>query len=171
MRYTVGFSFLNKYDATKNHPWSGKGGIILKLWNYINITNGNNTLMICGIMKDVLLAKSDGVKLEPGMKGQGKPGRKSIIDTDSQEAQIIADALESGASTLTDWLLVNNHREVEEIPSICISSVGIYIAKLKTLVENVKNEKQGSLDRVDFNFRATFSSIINYHSILGFITP
>ena len=28
VKYTVGFSFLNKYYATKNHPYGGKGGII-----------------------------------------------------------------------------------------------------------------------------------------------
>ena len=28
VRYTVGFLFLNKYDATKEHPWCGKGGTI-----------------------------------------------------------------------------------------------------------------------------------------------
>ena len=30
MRYTVVFLFSNKYDATKNHPWGGKGGIVSK---------------------------------------------------------------------------------------------------------------------------------------------
>ena len=30
VRYTVGFVFSNKYDATKNHPWGGKGGIVSK---------------------------------------------------------------------------------------------------------------------------------------------
>ena len=57
--------------------------------------------MIRGIMKEVLLAKSDGVKSELDLKVQIKSRRKSIIDMDSQEAQIIADAAESGMSTLT----------------------------------------------------------------------
>ena len=74
--------------------------------------------MICGIMKDVLLAKADVVKLKPDLKGRSKTGRKYIIDMDSQDAHIIYDAVESGMSTLTAWLLVNNHREVEELPSL-----------------------------------------------------
>ena len=57
--------------------------------------------MICGIMKEVLLAKADRVKFEPDLKGQSKNGRKSIIYMDDQEAQIIADVVESGMSTLT----------------------------------------------------------------------
>ena len=97
--------------------------------------------MICGIMKEVLLAKADRVKFEPDLKGQSKNGRKSIIYMDDQEAQIIADVVESGMSTLTAWLLVANHREVKEIPSAYISSIGTCIAKLITLVENMKNKK------------------------------
>ena len=39
------------------------------------------------------------------------------------------------------WLLVNNHREVKGLTLVCISDVGTCIAKLKPLVEKVKNEK------------------------------
>ena len=77
----------------KNYPWSGKGDIISKPQNDINITDKNNTSMIRGILKEVLLAKADGVKFETAMKGWIKTGRKSIIDMDSQEAQIIADTV------------------------------------------------------------------------------
>ena len=66
--------------------------------------------MICRIMKEVLLVKADGVKFELNLKGWSKTGRKSIIDIDYQEARIIADVLEFGISTLTDWSLVKNHR-------------------------------------------------------------
>ena len=78
------FNFFNKYDETKEHPWGGKGGNILKLLNDINIPNRKNNLMICGIMKEVLLAKADGVKFEPDLKGWIKTGSKSIIDIYSQ---------------------------------------------------------------------------------------
>ena len=92
-------------------------------------------------MKEVLLVKAYGVKLEPDLKGWSKSERKSIIDMDSQEAQIISDAVESGMISPTDFWLVNNHREFQELPSLWISAVGIFIAKLTLLVENVKNEK------------------------------
>ena len=97
----LNFYFLNKHHATKKYTWGGKGGILLKLWNDIDIPDGNICSMIRGIMKEVLLAKSDGVKSEHDLKVQIKSRRKSIIDMDSQEAQIIADAAESGMSTLT----------------------------------------------------------------------
>ena len=147
MRCTVGFVFLNKYDATENNPLGGKGGIILKLQNDINIYDGNNGSMILGIMKEVLLARADGVKFKPDMKGQRKTGSKSIIDMDSQEVQITADAVESETITLTSWLLVNNQSKVEEITSVCIYDIGTCIAKLKTLVEKANNKKQVILDR------------------------
>ena len=66
--------------------------------------------MICGIMKEVLLAKADGFKIKPDLKGWSKTGRKSIIYMDSQEVQIITDAMDLEMSTLTAWLLANNHR-------------------------------------------------------------
>ena len=78
----------------------GKGGMISKLRNDINIPDGNNISVICRIMKEVLLVKAGGVKFEPNMKGRSKTGRKSIIDMDSKELQIIADAVDSGMSML-----------------------------------------------------------------------
>ena len=75
MRYTIEFGFLNKYDATEKDPWGGKSGIILKLQNDNNISDGNNSSIIRGIMKEVLLAKVDGVKFEPDLKGRSKTGR------------------------------------------------------------------------------------------------
>ena len=83
VRYTVEFVFLNKYDATEKHSWGRKGGITMKLRNDINIQDGINISMICGIMREVLLAKAGGVKSEPNLKGWSKTGRKSIIYMDS----------------------------------------------------------------------------------------
>ena len=53
--------------------------------------------MIFWIVKELLLVKADGIKYEPDLGGQSKTGSKSIIDMDSQEAQIIADAVELGS--------------------------------------------------------------------------
>ena len=58
---------------------------------------------------------------------------------DDQGLHIIADVVESGMSTLTAWLLVNNNREIEELPLVCISAVGTCIAELKPFVKKVKN--------------------------------
>ena len=98
--------------------------------------------MVCRIMKEVLLANLYRVRFKPDLKGRSETGSKSIIDIDYQEVQIIADTVESGMSTLTVWLLVNDYREVEDIPLVFISTVGTCIDKLKPLVENVQNKKQ-----------------------------
>ena len=79
VRYTVGFVFLNKYYATENHHWGGKFGIILKLGNDIHIPDENNSSMICGILKEVLLKKVDGVKYEPDLKPQRKLGGNPLL--------------------------------------------------------------------------------------------
>ena len=64
---------------------------------------------------------------------------------DSQEAQIIADAVELGMRKMTTQFLVINHREVREITSVCIYAVGTCIAKLKPLFEYIKNKIHGIL--------------------------
>ena len=79
VRYTVEFIFFNKYCATKKYPWGGKGGIGLKLRNDNNISDGNNSSMIRMIMKEVLLAKADGVKFEPDLKVGEKMGGNSLF--------------------------------------------------------------------------------------------
>ena len=38
VRYTVRFVFFNKYDGTEKNTWGGKGGIISKIRNDINIS-------------------------------------------------------------------------------------------------------------------------------------
>ena len=119
----------------------GKCGIISKLRNDINVPDGTFSSKIRGIMKEVSLAKEDGVKVEPNLKGWSKTGRKSIIHMNYQGLHIIADTVEAGTSTLNEWSLVNNNREVKELPLIGIFAFGTYIDKLKPLVENMKNEK------------------------------
>ena len=49
--------------------------------------------------------------------------------------------MDSGKITFSAWLLTNNHKEVEELPYVCISDVGTCIAKFKPLVD--KMEKKG----------------------------
>ena len=90
--------------------------------------------MIRGIMKELSLAKADGVKFEPNMKGRRKIRRKPIIDMNSQEAQIIDYVVESGMSTLNTWSFFNYHREVEELPPVYISAAVTCIYKIKPLV-------------------------------------
>ena len=41
-------------------------------------------------MKEMILSKANEVKFEPDLRGWSKTGRKSIIDIDYQEVQIIA---------------------------------------------------------------------------------
>ena len=113
-------------------------------------------------MKEVLLGKVDGVKFEPNLKGWRKTGRKSIIDMNYQEKQIIADMVESGIIKLTSWQLVNYHREVKDIPSLYISAAGNCISKLKPLVEKAKNEKQVSLDISAPTYKSKFLQCLQF---------
>ena len=50
-------------------------------------------------------------------------GRKPIIKSDSIEAEIIADAIESGNSIEMAAYTVNQHREAHDLPSLTYSAV------------------------------------------------
>ena len=82
---------------------------------------------------------------------------------DYQEVQIITDEVESGMITLTAWLLVNDRREVEELPFGCIYAVGTCIATLKPLVKKVKNKKQGSLEKIHLPVKLESYGACNCH--------
>ena len=59
-------------------------------------------------MNSVIEAEQLGIRYVP-RDNRSNAGRKSIISIDSQEAQIIADSMESGMSIVCAWGLVNAH--------------------------------------------------------------
>ena len=157
----VAYCFESKYDTcenTEDTPWTGKDGIISSIWKDLNIGRGTSNARISAIMKDLLTAKEAGVRYDPqeGVKRIGRSGRKAMIDINSQEAQIIADAIESGMSIVSAWALVNTHREVEELPSLTVSAVRTCIKKLQPAKAKVKDEKQGTLDATTPTAKARF---------------
>ena len=157
----VAYCFESKYgtcENTEDTPWIGKDGIISSIRKDLNIGRGTSNERISAVMKDLLTAKEAGVRYDPqeGVKRRGRSGRKAIIDINSQEAQIIADAIESGMSIVSAWALVNTHREVEELPSLTVSAVRTCIKKLQPAKAKVKDEKQGTLDATTPTAKARF---------------
>ena len=73
-------------------------------------------------------------------------------------------------STLTAWFLVNNLREVDYLPSVLISTAGTCIAKLKPLVENMKNKTQVSSDINAPAFKAIFLWCLQFSLQVNIIT-
>ena len=88
----------------------------------------------------------------------------------SKEAHIIADAVDQGMSTLAAWQIVNYHREVDELPLVCIYDVGTCIDKLKLLLEKLKNKKQGSLNENLPTCKARFLRCLQLYLWLIIIT-
>ena len=75
-------------------------------------------------------------------------GRKPIIKSNSIEAEIIADAIESGNSIEMAAYTVNQHREAHDEPSLTYSAVYRCYKRLQPQVKTVKKGKQGSTDKI-----------------------
>ncbi len=104
-RPSVAFMFDNTFKACEDRSkWFGPDGISKKIKKALNINHGTN---IFYIFQEVIDHKKHGKHYTGKIKP--KSGRPAMIAIDSIEAQIIADALESGFSTRLAHWLVNWH--------------------------------------------------------------
>ena len=142
-RIAVAYCFFTKYGAVEDDegsPWNGKGGIISKIRSDLGL---RQTALIKNILEDVIDCKNKGIRYTGNSKCAKRSGRPTVIKTDSQEAQIIADAAESGSSQRVTWNLVNQHREDKGLPPVTLSAVQSW---MRPIVEKIGLRKQGSMD-------------------------
>jgi hypothetical protein len=145
-RKAVAFLFVTAYDTIDNTEgaWEGKNGIRGQIRDRLSLHNGTR---LDHILNDVLACKKAGISYD-GERHVGDAkviGRTPIISVHSVEAQIIADALESGTSIPTACWLVNKHRKETGEESLCIAPVRNLIKRMDASVEKIKKRAQGSL--------------------------
>jgi hypothetical protein len=69
-------------------------------------------------------------------------GKPPVLATDSIEAQIIADCLESGWSlSLSQWM-VNQHRKEAQEESLTLAPIRHLMKRLKPVIRKVKKQKR-----------------------------
>lgn len=145
-RHAILYVYDKMLDAPEDceeTPWDGKGGVISTIRATLQIDEGYKSSYIRAILEEIEASRGKDEGYIPKFSTSQR-GRKAIIDIESQEAQIIADAVESGKSILDAWLLVNAHRDAEVLPSLTISSVYGCIKQMKPAIAKIQKVPQGS---------------------------
>jgi len=88
----------------------------------------------------------DNNEIYKGETTSKRTGRKPILSLDSEEAIIIANNIERGMSAPLVHLLVNKHRQEEELPSVTQSAIEKCIERMQAVKKSIKKRPQGSYD-------------------------
>ncbi len=142
-RLAIGYMFFKKFGAPENHQeWRDKK-IRPQIRKAFDMPSGAR---IDHILNDVIACKKAGIAYTGTRKIGPSTGRQPALATDSIEAQIVADCLESGFSiSLTQWM-VNQHRKETGEESLTQSPIRHLMKRLKPSVRKVKKQAQGSTD-------------------------
>jgi hypothetical protein len=142
-RLAIGYMFHKKFGAPENHQeWRDKK-IRPQIRKAFDMPSGAR---IDHILNDVIACKKAGIAYTGTRKIGPSTGRQPALATDSIEAQIVADCLESGFSiSLTQWM-VNQHRKETGEDSLTQSPIRHLMKRLKPSVRKVKKQAQGSSD-------------------------
>ncbi len=135
--------FHKKFGAPENHQeWRDKK-IRPQIRKAFDMPSGAR---IDHILNDVIACKKAGIAYTGTRKIGPSTGKQSTLATNSIEAQIVADCLESGFSLpLTQWM-VNQHRKETGEESLTQSPIRHLMKRLKPPVRKVKKQAQGSTD-------------------------
>ena len=150
-RMAVAYLFVKKYDGLSNSNggivscWNGRGGIIPKLRTDLGMKK------TCGykfepILMEILECARSGMKFCPEKLETRGGKRPCTFELDSIEAQIVADACESGLSTEKALTCLNAHLFEEGRSLTNKSAVISLIVRLNPQLKRVRKRKQGSHD-------------------------
>eukprot|EP00536_Pseudo-nitzschia_multiseries_P011034 jgi/Psemu1/27662/gm1.27662_g len=143
MRTSIAFYFENILKSPPEHLWKKKKTIasIANIFDPSNRRSFRDTVkQVC---QDVVVCQHANLPYT-GKGNYQAVGRKCVIPLDSVEAEIIADALESGNSINMSTYIVNQYREKNELPSLTYSAVRGCRNRLKPQILAIKKGKQGS---------------------------
>ena len=154
-RKAIAFLFVTEFNAIENNQnaWSGKKGIRKKIRDRLSL---NPHTKLDHILNDVIACKKAGISYEGERRvGDAKVlGQPPVLSVDSREAQIIADALETGTSIPNACWLANAHRKETGEDSLCIAPVRNLIKRLTPSVEKIKKRAQGNLSAMSVQAKA-----------------
>ena len=150
-RNAIAYLFINKYKGLRDtkegtvQTWNGKGGIIPKLRKDLGMKRN------CGydfnsVLMEILDCARSGKKFRPEIMETRGGKRPPTFKLDSIEAQIIADACESGLSTERALSFLNQHLYEQGKPLANKSSVISLMIRLNPKLKRVSKRKQGSSD-------------------------
>jgi hypothetical protein len=143
-RLAIGYMIYKKFGAPENHQeWRDKkiGPQIRKAFDL------SYSARIDHILNDVVACKKAGIAYPGTRKFGPSTGKQRTLATNSIEAQIVADCLESGFSLpLAQWM-VNQHRKETGEEFLTQSPIRHLMKRLKPSVRKVKKQAQGSTNQ------------------------
>ena len=153
LRYGIMVLFVNKYSGLNTvqdgddlqSTWAGRGGLISKIKRDLGLQS-THPIKIRPILMDIVDCARCGRCFDPNFLEQRGGNKAVVIKSDSVEAQIIADGLESGLSVERTRQILNNHALDEGNEGFTRSAVDSLVTRLKPRIEKVTKRKQGSID-------------------------
>ena len=153
LRYGVMVLFVNKYSGLNTvqdgddlqSTWAGRGGLISKIKRDLGLQS-THPIKIRPILMDIVDCARCGRCFDPNFLEHRGGNKAVVIKSDSVEAQIIADGLESGLSVERTRQILNNHALDEGNEGFTRSAVDSLVTRLKPRIERVTKRKQGSTD-------------------------
>ena len=139
-RITIAMLFQECHNADPDERnWHGRHGIATQIKNSLNIPSGT---CVKSVLREYLYCKLHCKKYTG--ESEGRCGRPAEIALDSEEARIIADNIERGMSMGLVWIVVNEHRREENLPSLTLSAVQGCIGRMNAVKVPIQKRPQGS---------------------------
>jgi len=140
-------------ESQNMDDWHGRNGICSKIKNTLNMHCSTKTDWWDNMFLHCIECHRSNQPFDPqNIPQESGTGKKVVIGPNTIQAQIVADALESGQSINTAWHLVNKH-EIEsngsEAESISKSAVMGLVKRLNPKLITVKKRKQESTNPDD----------------------
>ena len=155
---TVAYLFETKYKGLEeqvlNESWGGRHGIAVKIKKDMGLTRSQRNDFEPIFLHVIECARTGKEFKANEVMSHG--GRSCKIPSDSIQAQIVADAIEMGLSTVRAWHLLNSHEIDEGREAVSLSAVMSLVSKLKPKLVHSKKRKQGSKDPNDLWCRARY---------------
>jgi hypothetical protein len=151
-RAAVIYHYAHVFNSPVQSECGGTDGTTSKIKDVLKIPVGTK---IRPILLEALKSKMDGISYQGDRKNGG--GRKVVLETNSVEANIVANAIEGGMSFSMAQMPLNGHLREEGKVTVSRDAAIQVHKRLKPKVTSIKAGKQGSSDEKSAWARARFN--------------
>lgn len=141
-RSAIAYSFDHIYGNPAKSEWSGRGGVLAKVMNRLDISP-NSVHLVRKVFEDVAEAIKKKKAYDPH-SGPRERGRNVAIEKGSREAAIVFLGMKSGIGITETTVLVNEFRATSVVKPMCWSAVQNFIRRHPKLVSLHKRKVKKS---------------------------
>jgi hypothetical protein len=148
-RLAIGVYFLDRLDAPPQSDWDGVDGTVAIIHREFELST---PATIRKVLIDVALCQEHGLEYS-GKRKETRGGHNKLIQLDSMEMQIAADAIEGNLGYTQATFQVNEYRTAVVVPAgtpplihVGRSAVVSAMRRLKPTITKILDSKQGSDD-------------------------